>query len=92
MEGSPRSGEQRERVGRKRFTTVGSGCNKIGLVSAFYTIPEVKLGEVTLKVLNHIDPERDIQFHARPGRFPRPRLALAKLWFENGHRRHPQVG
>ena len=44
---------------------------------------------MTLKVLNHIDPEPDIQFTLGPVDFLDPRLALAKLWFENGHRRHP---
>ena len=31
------------------------------------------LADVTLKVLNHIDPERDIQFTLGPGRLSRPR-------------------
>ena len=49
------------------------------------------LGDVTLKVLNNIDPERDIQFIARPGRFARPRLAPAGLRLQDGRRRHAQV-
>ena len=37
------------------------------------------LGEVTLRVANNIDPERDIQFTLGPGRLARPRLPHAQV-------------
>ncbi len=49
------------------------------------------LGDVTLKVLNHIDPERDIQFMLGPSRLPRPRQPPRQLRLQDGHRRHPQM-
>ena len=43
------------------------------------------LGEVTLRVANNIDPERDIQFTHGAGRFARPCFASAELWQQDGH-------
>ena len=49
------------------------------------------VAEVTLRVANNIDPERDIQFTMGPI-LARPRLAAAQLRQQDGHRRHAQVG
>jgi len=46
------------------------------------------IAEVTLKALNHIDPERDIQFTLGPVDFARPLLPPAQLRLQDGHRRH----
>ena len=50
------------------------------------------IADVTLKVFNHIDPERDIQFTLGPGGLARPCRAPAQLRIEDGDRRHAQVG
>ena len=43
------------------------------------------IAEVTLRVANNIDPERDIQFTLGPDRLARPRLAPAQLRQQDGH-------
>jgi 4-hydroxy-3-polyprenylbenzoate decarboxylase len=48
--------------------------------------------EVAWKVLNNIDPERDIQFTMGPGRRSRPRLTPAGLRVEDGNRRDAESG
>ena len=49
------------------------------------------IGDVTLKVLNNIDPGARHPVHPRPGRLARSRLTPAGLRLEDGRRRHAQV-
>ena len=50
------------------------------------------LAEVTLRVANNIDPERDIQFTLGPVDSLDHASPPAQLRQQDGHRRHPQVG
>ena len=50
------------------------------------------LAEVTLRVANNIDPERDIQFTLGPVDSLDHASPPAQLRQQNGHRRHPQMG
>ena len=50
------------------------------------------LGDVVLKVFNHIDPERDIQFTLGPVDSLDHAARLTELRIENGHRCHAQMG
>ncbi len=49
------------------------------------------LGEVTLKVLNNIDPERDIQFTSGAGGLAGPCLAAARFRLQDGRGCHTQM-
>jgi 4-hydroxy-3-polyprenylbenzoate decarboxylase len=50
------------------------------------------LAEVTLRVANNIDPERDIQFTLGPVDTLDHASPPAQLRQQDGHRRHPQMG
>ena len=47
--------------------------------------------EVAWKALNHIDPERDIEFVLGPSRDPGPRQPPAQIRLQDGRGRHAQV-
>jgi hypothetical protein len=50
------------------------------------------LAEVTLRVANNIDPERDIQFTLGPVDSLDHAVAAAELWEQDGDRRDAEVG